>query len=110
MYASAPDPLLPALRHATYALLKAIYGIPLKWEPTPTVTTWGVCQLSVTTQGPRLWRKGVSQSVDAPQAEWHSWAPAHAPNARMTLGARLPTLLNDSLISTVCPFTVVFSC
>ena len=75
-----------------------MYGIPLKWEPAPTVTTWGVCQLAITSQGPDMWRTGISQFVDAPRAEWQAWAPAHAPNGRMTLHARLPTLLNDSLI------------
>ena len=45
-----------------------------------------------------MWRKGIGLTPDATQAEWHSWALAHAPNARTTLSARLPTLLNDSLI------------
>ena len=98
LYASIPNTLLPTLKHATYALLQAIYGIPLKWEPARAVTTCGVCQLTITTQGPHMWRKGIGLMPDAPQAEWHSLAPAHAPNAQMTLSARLPTLLNDSLI------------
>ena len=98
VYAHVPGTLRPTLKRATYALLQAIYGIPLKWEPAPAVTTWGVCQLTITAQGPRMWRKGIAVAPEVAQAEWHSWAPAHAPNAQMTLSARLPTFLNDSLI------------
>ena len=83
-----------------------MHQIPLKWEPAPPITVWGVTNLTITPQGPRLWRKGVALHLSDPAPEWMSWTPAHAPNARTILQARLPPLLNDSMIYALHPLDI----
>ena len=107
LFASIPPSLLPCIKAAVVVLLEAIYQIPLKWEPAPPITAWGVANLTITPQGPRLWRKGVALHLSNPAPEWMSWTPAHAPNARTILQARLPPLLNDSMIYALQPLDII---
>ena len=100
LFVSNPPPLLPTVKRAVFALLQAIYEPPLKWELAPPVTAWGVANLTITSTGPQLWRKGVALSLDDKDREWAAWPPVYVPNARCLLyiQAKLAPLLNDSLI------------
>ena len=60
---SIPPPLLPIVKRVVFALLQAGYDIPLKWEPGPPISAWGVANLTITSTGPHLWRKGVVLSL-----------------------------------------------
>ena len=98
LFVPIPPPLLPTVKRALFALLQAVYDIPLKWEPAPPITTLGVANLTITSKDPHLWRKGVVLSLDDKDPEWAALLPAYAPNARCVLQARSTPLLNDSLI------------
>ena len=89
LFVSIPPPLLPTVKRAVFAVLRAVYDIPLKWEPAPPITAWGVANLTITSTGPHLWRKGVVLSLEDIDPEWAAWPPAYAPNAPCVLQARL---------------------
>ena len=40
LFVSIPPPLLPTVKRAIFALLQAVYDIPLKWERAPPITGW----------------------------------------------------------------------
>ena len=85
LFVSSPPPLLPTVKRVVFALLQAVYDILLKWEPTPPITAWGVADLTITSTGAHLWRKGVVLPLEDRDPEWAAWPPAYAPNARCVL-------------------------
>ena len=96
------------LCHSVFSLLRAIYGIPMKWEPEADPPKWGLAQIHLDEKGPSLTRKGAidprcllrppkgigRQVLDC---ERDSWIPAYSPNARLIVQTRVPAILNDSL-------------
>ena len=44
-FVNLPEHCLKVLCHCVFCLLKAIYGIPMKWEPEADPQKWGVAQI-----------------------------------------------------------------
>ena len=44
LFVSIPPPLVFTVKRAVFALLQAVYDIPLKWEPVPPITPGGGCK------------------------------------------------------------------
>ena len=94
---SIPPSLHQPCRAFCFAFLSALYKMPLKWEHHPPLAPWGTATVSISNAGPSLMRKGTTLSANAPQAEWPTWPPVYAPNARTTLRSHLPALMLDSI-------------
>ena len=116
VFVNVPEHCLKMLR---FCFLRAIYGIPMKWEPEADPRKWGVEEIHIGEFGPSLTRKGA---VDPRRlfyppkgtkprlldCEWDSWIPAYWQNARLIVPTRVPAILNDSLWF-ACPHGDIFT-
>ena len=59
LFVNVPEHCLRVLRHCVFCLLRAIYGIPMKWEPEADPQKWGVAQIHIGDVGPSLTRNGA---------------------------------------------------
>ena len=82
------------LRHCVFCLLRAVYGIPMKWEPQADPQKWGVAQIHISEVGPSLTRKGAvdprcllypprGSKPRVLDCKWDSWFQAYSQNARL---------------------------
>ena len=53
--------------YGTETLLRALYGIPLKWEPHMSQVTWGESQIWSTENLVHLTRKGMAMVLETPK-------------------------------------------
>ena len=94
---SIPPSLHQPCRAFCFAFLSALCKMSLKWEHHHPLAPWGTATVSISKAGPSLMRKGTTLSANAPRAEWPTWPPVYAPNARTTLRSHLPALMLDSI-------------
>ena len=74
----------------------ALQDVPKMGTPPP-LAPWGTATVSISNARPSLMRKGTTLSANALRAEWMTWPPVYAPNARTTLRSHLPALMLDSI-------------
>ena len=86
--------VLAQVCHAVSALLHALYGLQLKWEPHSEHVT----ELTIMDTGVSMCRKGVVRSLQENLVgrEWERWVPRDSQNARFTMRSVLPTLYANS--------------
>ena len=93
------DALAAVVQPTIFQLLRAMYGVPLKWEVHGATVQW--CESAIPdTRDLRLVRKGVVldlQCFSEDEAEWSRWLPASAPNAGPVMQAQVPSILQKSL-------------
>ena len=93
------DALAAVVQPTVFQLLRAMYGVPLKWKVHGATVQW--CESAIPdTRDLRLVRKGVVldlQCFSGDEAEWSRWLPASAPNAGPVMQAQVPSILQKSL-------------
>ena len=79
------------------AVLRCIYGIPLKWEPHGTSVTWGEASLTSCGDGFSLTRKGIMRGLSlydpAAPGEWTCWVHMFSPIARTVWRSQFPSII-----------------
>jgi hypothetical protein len=82
------------------AFFHAVFQLPLKWEPQPSLTeaAWGDSTVCVVKDRIALYRKGIThRSNHTAEGEWHRWVEIGSPNACYILRSMLPSLAIKSI-------------
>ena len=89
---------MPMIRVFLSSFLKAVYGLPLKWEVHNEFVTWGEACVNTTGKSLSLLRKGCALRLNGSCTfKWDSWVGLASPNAKTVRRSHFTALLHKTL-------------